>query len=383
MQAPILSSPAAAYIRPDSVCPLYISPSQTPLKLTGLISPNLAFSPDSQVLAATDESGNHGLKLLNLKTGDPQQVVPTGWLGSISFSPDSQRIATGSRGPMVALVDRQTPQSVTRFEGHKRAVGNVAFSPDGQYIASSSRDNTVRVWNLQGKSIAMLQGFPEIPHVDLSGVNAIGIVTWSSSQNVLVTIAASQRLERRLDLLQIPNANSNVKPITIDLPSEAADRSVPPFTVSSDGKHIAILSKNGMELWNLQGQLIARWPIHPGAVIDLDFSPDGQKIVTTTEDKAVKIWSLQGQLLSTFTGYKKQVKHVKFSPDGKCLLTMGEEDRTIRGWDLSTQEELFRLPTDGFEITLSPNGRYLATTEDDVVENSTTILVWQLQAQAQ
>ena len=32
------------------------------------------------------------------------------------------------------------------LKGHTRSVWSVAFSPDGQRIASGSRDNTIKVW---------------------------------------------------------------------------------------------------------------------------------------------------------------------------------------------------------------------------------------------
>jgi WD40 repeat protein len=33
------------------------------------------------------------------------------------------------------------------FGGHMSPVGSISFSPDGEYIASSSKDRTIRVWN--------------------------------------------------------------------------------------------------------------------------------------------------------------------------------------------------------------------------------------------
>ena len=43
------------------------------------------------------------------------------------------------------------------LEGHSREVYSVAFSPDGKTIASGSKDNTVKLWNLEGKEIKTLE----------------------------------------------------------------------------------------------------------------------------------------------------------------------------------------------------------------------------------
>jgi WD40 repeat protein len=66
---------------------------------------------------------------------------------SVAFSPDSQRIVSGSADHTMRLWDAMTGKLMgTLMEGHEKAVLSVAFSPDGQRIVSGSEDRTVRVW---------------------------------------------------------------------------------------------------------------------------------------------------------------------------------------------------------------------------------------------
>ena len=81
---------------------------------------------------------------------------------SVAFSPDGQRIVSGSRDSTVRLWDLQGKPIGQPFQGHTESVRSVAFSPDGQRIVSGSGDKTVRLWDLQGKPI----GQPFEGHTD-------------------------------------------------------------------------------------------------------------------------------------------------------------------------------------------------------------------------
>lgn len=42
------------------------------------------------------------------------------------------------------------------IEGHNDRVQSVAFSPDGLHIVSGSDDNTVRIWDVQTDTLAIV-----------------------------------------------------------------------------------------------------------------------------------------------------------------------------------------------------------------------------------
>ncbi|MCL1467582.1 caspase family protein [Argonema galeatum] len=93
----------------------------------------------------------HDVKNYNNLVGDSD------WVFSVSFSPDGQTIASGSRDNTIKLWSREGKELAT-LKGHSREVISVSFSPDGQTIASGSNDNTIKLWSRDGKELATLKG---------------------------------------------------------------------------------------------------------------------------------------------------------------------------------------------------------------------------------
>ena len=67
---------------------------------------------------------------------------------SVTWSPDSRMIATGSMDSNIRLWDMESGESVHTLEGHQGMVWSVAWSGDGRWLASGADDLTVRVWDV-------------------------------------------------------------------------------------------------------------------------------------------------------------------------------------------------------------------------------------------
>ena len=63
----------------------------------------------------------------------------------MAFSPDGQRIATGSSDTTAKVWDAASGTNLFTLRGHSAGIFSVAFSPDGQRIVTGSFDQTAKV----------------------------------------------------------------------------------------------------------------------------------------------------------------------------------------------------------------------------------------------
>jgi WD40 repeat protein len=151
---------------------------------------------------------------------------------------------------------------------------------------------------------------------------------------------------------------------------------------SSDGRYLASPGGRGKLLVFdvATGQMIHTLPGHNDILQGAAFSPDNQRLATTSRDHTIKVSDIAGsKLLLDLRGLPfggpGNTTHwgVAFSPDGRRLAAAGH-DRTIKVWNVPSGEVLFSLPEwviVGYAVAFSPDGRRLATTLNDQ-----TVKIW-------
>jgi WD40 repeat protein/Tfp pilus assembly protein PilF len=119
---------------------------------------------------------------------------------------------------------------------------------------------------------------------------------------------------------------------------------------------------------DLQVQLMAQSG-HGLAISAIAFSPNGQFVLTASDEPAAILWSVdEGKEIRKFEVHENDaplgnaVISVAFLPDGNSIVT-GSSDKTVRIWDVHTGREIRRL-TDSMAIgslSVSPDGGLIAT----------------------
>ena len=71
-----------------------------------------------------------------------------GYVFSLAFSPDGERLAVGTESGMIRIWNMDTKEQVDLLERNQDGgcVRCMAFSPDGEQISASYNDGTVVVW---------------------------------------------------------------------------------------------------------------------------------------------------------------------------------------------------------------------------------------------
>jgi serine/threonine protein kinase len=95
---------------------------------------------------------------------------------------------------------------------------------------------------------------------------------------------------------------------------------------------------------NPPGTLVCSYQGHLQAVHSLSWLPDGRRIISASNDKAVHVWdAMTGNNLLIYQDRSDAVRVVAGSPDGSRIATAGS-DALVRVWDFATNRLIVTYP---------------------------------------
>jgi dipeptidyl aminopeptidase/acylaminoacyl peptidase len=138
---------------------------------------------------------------------------------------------------------------------------------------------------------------------------------------------------------------------------------------SPDGNYIITASDdNTARIWETaSGKLLHTLKKHADYVISAQFSPDGKYITTASYDNTARIWeTASGKLLHTLKKHNESVTSAQFSPDGKYIITTSR-DETARIWETASGKLLHTIEGNYTvnSTQFSPDGIFFLTTSYD------------------
>jgi len=385
----------------------------------------ISFSPDGKAVAAGDINGDIWIwqvkndKLLAIPKGNnPISEGHSDSVYSLKFSPDGKILASGSADQMVKIWDWSSGRCLKTLHAHSSWVRLVAFSPDGKTLASfgeDEEDETVKLWDVasgqclktlhahsswvrlvafspDGKTLVSYGEDEEDETVKLWDVDNgqcmqtfqihsdwVSAVTFSLNGKILASGSDDRTVKIDKQTVKIWDIMSNRCLQTLHDRGNWFGR----CTFSPDRTILAISSEEPtkkiftVKIWDIfSGQCRQTLQGHRDRVHVVAFNPNGQTLVSSSNDQTIKIWNVtSGQCLQTLQGYNNWVWSVVFSPDGKTLASCSE-DLTVKIWDITTGECLQILQdSDGLlsPIAFSPDGKTLISGSKDH-----TVKIWDI-----
>lgn len=285
-----------------------------------------------------------------------------------NFSPDGKRIVTNLRDGIGRVWDING-KLIVELKGHEDIVTSANFSPDGQKIVTTSDDKTARLWNISGKQLVLLKGHQGKVTSASFSPNGKQIITISNDENYN-SPDESTRTARLWDVDgKLRNEFKQLKELW-----GAGDSA----SFSPDGQRILTVSNNDtVNIWDLSGKKLVELTsldrkhfvnsAGKAFIKSASFSPDGKLIVVALNGNTVRVWNSSGKLVAELKGGLNN--NASFSPDGKKIVTVSQ-DTTGRVWDLSGK--LTAALKQGTEVevnnaSFSPDGQMVVA----VLENNT------------
>lgn len=278
------------------------------------------------------------------------------------FSPDGGRVVTGSADTTARIWDAYTGEQLTPPLRHPAKVVGAKFSPDGLRVATVSQDRMVRIWDaFTGRPL--VERFRIPPGFGRAQFSADG-------QRIVMAPLEVEEIAEDRRLRSRPPIGWDIRPGQMFGAMFHHREQIESVEFSPNGELILTASRDGAAMvWNAISGAALFPPIeHELRIVMARFSPDGKRFATASADRTARIWdTATGQPLTPKMGHEGGVNTVEFSPDG-ALLATASEDNAARLWHAETGT-LAVAPLVNLKPTraahFSPDGRTLLTVSED------------------
>jgi len=305
---------------------------------------NVAFSPDSRLVAAND-------KLFRRQNTEIQTLAGhTGPVECVAFSPDGRTALSGSDDKTLTLWDLAAGKVLRTFTGHTDGLDSVAFSADGRTALSASDDKTLRLWDLgAGSTIRTFTGHTATVRCAVFSPDGRTALSGSEDKTLKLWDVASGK-----EIRTFTGHTGQVYTVAI----------------SPDGRTaISGSYDNTLKVWDLAtGQVIRSINAATMAIMSVAFTPDGRYALAGGYTQDLSLWDLAtGKQVRTMSARRGPIYTVAVSFDGHTVLA-GNDDHTVTAWDLDTGKELCTLAGHTgpiWHVAFSPDGLSALSASDD------------------
>jgi WD repeat and SOF domain-containing protein 1 len=283
---------------------------------------------------------------------------------SMAKDPGSlERFASGSGDGVVKVWDLPSRDQVWQVKAHDNIVKGMCWTPERKLL-SCATDKTIKMWDPyndedKARPLATYLGqgaFTDISHhrdrpavaVSSSSISIYDLsrsasspsqtLQWPTSTDTInavsfnqseTSVLASAALDRAIVLYDL-RTSSPLSKVILNLASNAISwNPMEPFNfaAANEDHNIYIFDMRQMK------RALNVLKDHVAAVMDVEFSPTGEELVSASYDRTIRLWNRN-------RGHSRDVYHTKrmqrvfstaFTPDSKYVLS-GSDDGNVRMW---------------------------------------------------
>ena len=303
----------------------------------------VSFSENSQYLATGSEDGT--VKIIEVATGDEITSIEHGaGVKRVAFSENSQYLATGSEDGTVKIIEVATGNEITSIE-HGAIANRVVFSEDNQYLATSSADGTAKL-----TEVATSNEIASIDHEE-----TVWDISFSQDSQYLATSSADGTAK----IIEVATGN--------EITSIDHEASATVLGFSQDSQYLITGSTDSIAklVEVATGNEIASIN-HEASIRSVGFSQDSQYLATGSADSTAKLVEVPTGNEVVTIDHETMVDSVSFSQNSQYLAT-GSTDGTAKLIEVATGNEIatFDHGTAIDNVSFSQNSQYLVISSLD------------------
>ncbi len=237
------------------------------------------------------------------------------WIRCIRFSPDGRLLIAGTHEGSIELWEQLKPDSHQVHSLSDLSVRSMVFSGDGRFLATSLEEYggyraQVSIVELSSLDVVVSRGFARKR-------SSWGIQFIPQDEYLLTTTSMSFALSK------LPVDDLQSKSPLCQLESGSV---IGPIAISPEKNLVVAGGSNGeLVAWDLRNGAVAEaWPGHFQQIMDIAFFPEGQRMVTCSQDGIVRCWSV-GDDVPVQLPWEFPVGAVStaFSPDSRTMYVAG------------------------------------------------------------
>jgi WD40 repeat protein len=236
----------------------------------------------------------------------------------ITYSLDGTVIVAHTAAGALVIFDLVNGDSVSYPVGYDQGINYSEISPNGRLFATAGCDakdengrctaGSAKVWDVASGDLLLIREYDQVVStVSFSPDNKIAAISKGFDTAVIWDLEADETIAELIH-------SDNLAPI-----------------FNPDGKSVLLRDGFKIGIWDIEFQYMRAELIgHLDVVTQIEFSPDGENIITSSWDGTARVWNAQTGIESLLVDeHTSQVYSAGFSPNGDRIFTASEDGTAI------------------------------------------------------